>query len=95
MLKEENEPLLLKIWSFLKSKLGKNCIELWPTVIIIKKDILYIFNFFPDYMNFFSLNVKQIISEKVIKVILICSKWWKTKNKQRLYWLWYSFLFLD
>ena len=43
MFKAVNETLFLKIGSFLKSKLGKNCIELWPTVIVIRKDIFYIF----------------------------------------------------
>ena len=53
LFKEENETLFLKIWSSLKSKLGKSCIELWPTVIVTKKYIFHIYNFFPEEMNVF------------------------------------------
>ena len=37
MFKEENETWLDKMWSFLKSKFGKNCIELWPAVMATKR----------------------------------------------------------
>ena len=50
MFKEKNEPPSLTVQSFLKSKLGKNCVELWPAVIVIKKKHLYIF---PDEINIF------------------------------------------
>ena len=39
MFEGKNDPSFHKIQSFLKSKHGKNCIELWPTVIVIKKDM--------------------------------------------------------
>ena len=35
-LKKKNEPSLIKIESFSQGKLRKNCIELRPTVIVIK-----------------------------------------------------------
>ena len=56
MLKEGDEPWFLKIRLFSKSKVGENCIELWPKVIVIKKDIFYIFIFlifFHDEMKIF------------------------------------------
>ena len=45
MFKEENEPLFLKIRSFLEIEFGKNCIGLWPTVIVTRKDTFYIFSY--------------------------------------------------
>ena len=51
MLKEENESSFLKIRSYLKIKFGNNCIELLSVVIVTKKDIFYILNFFPDQMK--------------------------------------------
>ena len=43
MFKEENETSFLEIQSFLKSNLGKNCIELyWSTVISVEKSIFYL-----------------------------------------------------
>ena len=40
---------------FQKVNLEKNCIGLWSTVIVIKKNIFYIFNIFPDGMDIFLL----------------------------------------
>ena len=51
MFKEENDSSFLKIQSFLKIKLGKNCIEIWPTEIVTKKGIFYFFEFVPDEMS--------------------------------------------
>ena len=51
--KGENEPLFLKSGSFLKSKLGKNCIELWPTVIVTRKAIFHILKFLPVNASIF------------------------------------------
>ena len=53
MFEEENKPSLLKIWWLLKSKIGKNCIELWPTIIVTKRDMFHIFKltFFKVVIN--------------------------------------------
>ena len=50
LLKEDKEPSFLKIRSLLKSKLGKNFIELKPIVIATKKTFLKIF---PGKANIF------------------------------------------
>ena len=42
---KENKSSFFKFPSFLKNMHGKNCIEPKPTVIVIKEDIFYIFNF--------------------------------------------------
>ena len=60
MFRGENESSFLKIRLFLDTKLGRNCIELWPTAIVTKKDTFHIIKFFLVKQTFLSYNMYWI-----------------------------------
>ena len=55
LFREENKLTFVKIQLFLKRKLEKNWVELWPTDSVTKKDIFYIFKFVVSKVNIFLL----------------------------------------
>ena len=67
---EENQSWFIKIRSFINSELGNNSIEIWTTVILIKRTFFMFLIFFPVMWIFFFNIIYSIIVLQNFKVVI-------------------------